>query len=353
MALHQKEKIYSLDLINPKMTVAVFIRKYIWLVALFAIAIYLYIFHFNSGTINPSNKEFALTDTSSITSITFGNDSAMIKLNKTNEGWMLNENFKTREDAVKALLNVLTRINVGVPISNTIHDSLASSLESKGIKVNIYSGEEVVKSFSIGTTKTLNLGAIGKLKGSRMAFTLQTPGFKGDVSSLFILDSDYWKSNRLFIAEISQIARIDVETPNNPEKSFSVSLDKKGIHLKASYFDRNIERFDTASLANFVICLTDLSFERLLGKSSTAERAAIVLSQPEQIFTITLTNNIKLTLKTYPIPVDEYRDEFGRTVKFDLNRLYISFNNDAIIAIANYTVFDPVLKDLSSFRIKN
>jgi biopolymer transport protein ExbD len=99
--------------------------------------------------------------------------------------------------------------------------------------------------------------------------------------------------------------------------------------------------------------LSDLSYERLLNKSSAEEKAAIVLSQPEQIFTITLTNRNKIVLKTYPIPIDEYRDEFGRTVKFDLNRLYISFNNDAIIAIANYVAFDPVLKDLSSFRLKN
>ncbi len=335
------------------MTVIVFIRKYIWFIALFAIAIYLYIFHFSSGTINPSNKNFGVIDTSEITSISFGNDSLSINLNRTNEGWMLNGNYKTRSDAVKALLNVITRIEAGIPVAKTVSDSLGKALEAKGTKVNIFKNEKIIKSYTIHFTETLKLGAIGKLKSSKMCFTLQIPGFKGNIASLFVLDPDYWKSNRLFIAEISQIARIDVEIPNSPEKSFSVSLDKKGIHLKASYFDRNIEKFDTASLANFVLCLTDLSFDKILGKTSTSERAAIVLSQPDQIFTITLTNNNRLVLKTYPIPVDEYRDEFGRTIKFDLNRLYISFNNDAIIAIANYTAFDPVLKDLSSFRFKN
>lgn len=335
------------------MTAIVFIRKYIWFIVLLAVGIYLYAFHYKSGTINPSSKEFAVTDTSSITSITIGNDSAMIKLTRNHNGWMLNNNFKTRDDAVKALLNVLTRIDAGNPIPKSVNDSLNSVLESKGLKVSIYEDERVLKTYSVHSTQTLNLGAIAKLVGSEVAFTVQIPGFKGDIASLFVLDPDYWKSNKLFIADINQIAHIEVETPNNPEKSFSVSLDSKGIHLKATFFDRNIERFDTASLANFVVCLTDLSYERLLSKSSKEERAAIVMSQPDQIFTITLINKVKLVLKTYPIPVDEYRDEFGRTVKFDLNRLYISFNNDAIIAIANYTVFDPVLKDLASFRIKN
>ncbi len=335
------------------MTIKIFIQKYLWFIALLGIAIYLYIFHFSTSTINPSSKKFAVTDTSDITSITIGNDSMLISLNRTENGWMLNNSFSTRESAVKALMNVLININAGSPLPKSVGDSLTSVVSSKGINIVIFSGKSILKEYSIHSTKTLNLGTIGMLKHSRFTFTLQMPGFKGNITSLFVLDPDYWKSNRLFIADIRQIARIDVEIPNKPEKSFSVLLDEKGIRLKASYFDRFIEEFDTTAIENFIMGLSDLSYERLLSKSSIEERAAIILSQPEQIFTITLTNSKRLVLKTYPIPVDEYRDEFGRTVKFDLNRLFISFNNDDIIAIATYVVFDPVLKDLSSFRFKN
>ncbi len=334
------------------MTLRVFIRKYLWYIALIGIAIYLYLFHFSSGT-NPSNKEFAVADTSKITTITMSSDSMSISLNRIDKVWMLNNSFLIRDDAVKALMNVLTCIGAGSPVPNAVSDSLTALVTSKGIKVEIYNGEKIEKKYTILSTETLNLGTIGKLNNSRIAFTLQIPGFKGDISSLFVLDPDYWKSNRLFIADVRQIARIDVEIPNNPEKSFSVSLDEKGIQLKATYYDRYIERFDTTGVENFIMGLAGLTFERFLSKSSIEERAAIILSQPEQIFTITLTNNKRLVLKTFPIPVDEYRDEFGRTVKFDLNRLYISFNNDAILAIATYMVFDPVLKDLSSFGMKN
>jgi hypothetical protein len=335
------------------MTLKLFIRRYLWFIALIGIALYLYFFQFKSGTINPSNKNFSIADTSEINSITISKDSISISLSRTENGWMLNNSFKTRDDAIKALMVVLSRIVVGAPLPKSMSDSLTKDIDSKGIQIEINNGEEVIRKYSVLNTKTLNLRTIGKLSGSRMAFTLQIPGFKGDVSSLFVLDPDYWKSNKLFIVDVRQIARIDVEIPNNPEKSFSVSIDEKGIHLKASYFDRNIERFDTVGVESFIMGLAGLSFEKLLGKSSVEERAAIILSQPDQIFTITLSNNKRLVLKTYPIPVDEYRDEFGRTVKFDLNRLYISFNGDAILAVATYVVFDPVLKDLSSFRLKN
>lgn len=334
------------------MTLRVFLRKYIWFIAIIGIAIYFVVFHFDSSTFNPSNKEFAVADTSEITSILISNDSLQINLSKTAKGWMINDYYSTRYDAVKAILNVVSHLSAGVPIPKSVNDSLSANLDANGIRVVIKEGDKELKSYTVQSTKTLNLGAFGKLSGAKMMFTLQIPGFNGDIASLFVLDADYWKSNRLFIAEINQMVQIEVEIPNNPEKSFSLSLDKSGIHLKATYFDQEIKNFDPDVVENFIYGLSNLSFEKLLNESSE-ERAAIVLSQPEQIFTITLTNGNKLVLKTYPIPVDEYRDEFGRTVKFDLNRLYISFNNDKIIAVASYMVFDPVLKDLSSFRIKN
>jgi len=335
------------------MSVKVFIRKYLWFIILLGVAIYLYFSHFSSGTINPSNRNFATTDTSKVTSITISNDSLELFINRTEKGWMLNNSFSTRTDAIRAILNVITRLEAGSPLPHSIADSLKSEIKAKGLKIEIYNDNKVAKSYTLLFTKKLNLGAVGILNGSRIAFTLHIPNFSGDVASLFVLDPDYWKSNKLFIADINQIASIDVEIPNKPEKSFSVSIDDNGIHLKASYFDKEIERFDTLAVGKFIVGLTGLTFEKYISKASKEERAAILLSQPDQIFTITLINRQKLLLKTYPIPVDEYRDEFGRTVKFDLNRLYISFNNDAIIAVATYVVFDPVLKDLSSFRVKN
>jgi len=335
------------------MSVKVFIRKYLWLVILIGIALYFYLSRFSSGTINPSYRNFAVSDTSKVTSITISNDSLKLFINRTDKGWMLNNSFSTRSDAVRFLLNVITRLEVGSPLPHVVADSLKSEIKTKGVKVDIYEGNKKIKSYTLLSTKKLNLGTIGLLNNSRVAFTIQIPTYRGDVASLFVLEPDYWKSNKLFIADINQIASIDVEIPNKPEKSFSISIDDNGIHLKASYFDKEIERFDTLAAGRFIVGLTGLTFEKFISKASKEERAAILLSQPDQIFTITLTNKQKLVLKTYPIPVDEYRDEFGRTVKFDLNRLYISFNNDAIIAVSTYIVFDPVLKDLSSFRVKN
>lgn len=329
------------------------IRKYLWLIILICIALYLLIFQFKSGTINPASKNFSILDTNDINKIVLSNGSITITLNRSDNGWLLDNSLKVRDDAIRALMNVLTLIEIKSPIPNSVSDSLSRIVATKGIKVELFCGSKNLKSYSILSTNTLGLGTIGMLKKYRKAFSLQLPGFKGNLATLFVLDPDYWKSNRLFIADINQIMRIDVEIPNSPEKSFSISLLEKSVKLRATYFDRNIDQFDTSRVVDFIFGLTKLSYVKLLNKSTVEDKAAIVLSQPEQIFTITLTNNKHLVLKTYPIPVDEYRDEFGRTVKFDLNRLYISFNNDAILAIATYMVFDPVLKDLSSFRLKN
>lgn len=328
------------------------IVRYICFILLLAIAGYYLFFRYSSGTIKPSWKKFAVADTSLITTIVLSDDSTSITLSRTEKGWLLNNSFSTRTDAVRALLNVAARIDTRSPLPKSVADSLTELTKSKGINVKFMEGNSTIKEYNVYTTKTLGLGTIGKLENAPFGFSLQLLGFKEDIASLFVLDSDYWKSNKLFVADINQILKVDVEIPESPEKSFSVSINEKGIHLKATYFDKEISPFDTSRVVSFIMGLTNLSYEKILGKSSIEEHAAIVLSQPDQIFTITLANKNRLVLKTYPIPVDEYRDEFGRTVKFDLNRLYISFNNDAIVAIASYIVFDPVLKDITSFRLK-
>ncbi|MHC1705257.1 MAG: hypothetical protein AB9846_15230 [Tenuifilaceae bacterium] len=330
-----------------------YIVRYGWFVLLLLIAIYYLIFRYNSGTIKPSSKDFAVKDTSSITTIVLTQDSVNISLDRTEKGWLINNSFNARPNSVQSFLNVIARLDTRSPLPKSVSDSLFEVMDLSGINVKIYADSRIIIEYKIYSTNALGLGTIGKLNDSKLGFALQLRGFKDDIYSLFILDPEYWKSNKLFIANINQISKIDVEIPEKPEKSFSITLDEKDIKLRATYFDKNLERFDTARVVNFIMNLTDLSYEKLLSKSSVEDKAAIVLSEPNQIFTITLRNMNKLVLKTYPIPIDEYRDEFGRTIKFDLNRLYISFNNDAIIAIASYMAFDPVLQDLSSFRVKN
>lgn len=327
--------------------------RYSWFFALLVIAGYFLLFRYKHGTINPSIKEFAVKDTSSITSFILSNDSIKLTLNRTEKVWLLNNSYKIRSGAVQSFFNVINRLKASSPIPKSVADSLEEEIDSKGINVKVFDNENIIKEYNVYSTNTLNLGTIGKLKDADVGFTLQIIGFNDDISRLFVLDQDYWKSNKLFIADINQISKIDVEIPDNPEKSFSITLSEKNIQLKATYFDKTMDAFDTSRVVNFIMGLTNLSFDKLLNKSTLEDRAAIVLSQPSQIFTISLINKNKLVLKTYPIPIDEYRDEFGRTIKFDLNKLYISFNNDAIIAVASYLVFDPVLKDLSSFQKKH
>ena len=333
-------------------TSKIFIR-YSWFLLLVVIAIYYLFFRSIPGTLKSSWKAFAVKDTASISSVILSNDSSSLMLSRSDKGWILNNSYSTRPEAIQALFNVIVRLDSRSPLPRSVSDSLNQLIQSKGINIKILDNTNIIKEYNLFTTKTLGLGTIGRIKDAEVSFSLELIGFHDDIYSLFVLEPDYWKSNKLFVATLDQISNVEVEIPENPEKSFAISLNKDGINLKAAYFDKKIEKFDTGKVISFLYNLTNLSYEKLLKKKSIEEKAAIVLSQPNQIFTISLTNGNKLVLKTYPIPIDEYRDEFGRTIKFDLNKLYISFNNDAIIAVASYMVFDPVLKDLSSFRLKN
>lgn len=299
-------------------------------------------------------KDFAVADTASITSIAFANDTINITLSAGEQGWMLNGSNTVNANALNAIKNVLYNLQAKAPIPTSISDSLKKTIARNGLLVTLWAQDRVIREFYIYPTTKFNIGCVGLIKGCKQGYILELPGFKGDIAKLFVVHPDYWKSNRILPRGIETISQVDVEIPDAPEKSFRLSFDsRRNVTLRAIYFNQRIAAFDTAAAKRFVTRLTGLSYERVAHFAADEDRVALLMSQPTRIFTIKFNDSTNLVIKTYPMPVDEHLDEFGRTVNFDLNRLYVSLHGDSTIVVATYMVFDPVLKDIVNFKIKN
>jgi len=299
-------------------------------------------------------KGFAVADTAAITTIVFANDTVDITLSAGEQGWMLNGTNTVNTNALCALKNVLCNLRPKAPIPTSVSDSLVETIARNGLLVTLKSENRVIREYYIYPTTKFNMGCAGLIKGSKQGYILELPGFRGDIAKLFVVDTDYWKSNRILPRGFETISRVDVEIPDAPEKSFRLSFDsRRNVTLRAIYYNQRIAGFDTAAAKRFVKRLTGLSYERVAQFAADEDRVALLMSQPTRIFTIKFNDSTSLVIKTYPIPVDEHLDEFGRTVNFDLNRLYVSLPSDSTITVATYMVFDPVMKDIADFRIKN
>lgn len=327
------------------------IRSYWWFIPILAISGYYFLTNLSSSTLSQRDIAFAVTEPERITSIQLNSGTSSLLLTKTDGGWVVNSSYPAREEAVDALVAVVTRLRVASPIPLAVSDSLSREIKNQGVRVRVMARERVVREYSLHSTQTLGLQTIGMLKGARSGYQLTLPNYRGDIINLFNLSNSHWRTQQLGIGSIDQLAQMDVEVPGNPEQSYQVSILPKGVvSLTDLYRNMPAQGFDTARLFTVLEGLTALSYDFPLYTLDPQQRGAIIMSEPDYIFTFRYTNGQQEQMKIFPIPVDEYLDEFGRPIRKDLNNIYVSQPNDSSLYQAKYLYFHAVLREMSFFN---
>jgi len=327
------------------------IKKYWWFLILIFLAIYVFRLKTQQGTINSRFKEFSVDEINEVTSIEIINNCTSVLLEKTDESWTVNNNSKAKPDAVNAFLLLLNKIQVKSPLPLAVSDSLTHILKTEGVEVKIFSHSKQLRNFFVHYTTTLNLGGIGILSGSEKAFTLEFPNYNNDIVKLFYIQPSAWAENSFSIPSTKTIQAVEVELPNEPEKSYRIDYLENGNRLFDLYNGKSAIKFSTNKLQHFNDALKNLAIPATNDTLSHQQRAAILYSQPSSIITIHFEKNEQVKLTFFPIPVEEYLDELRRPVHFDLNRLYVTVSsNPSEIYEAKYIEIHPILKDISYFN---
>jgi len=324
------------------------IFRYWWFFALVAIAVYLLFFRMGNGTMSRTERAFAISDTAAITKIIMASGSQSVALERVGNQWLSQQNSSISHKVMATFLVALSRIETGAPVPSAVADSIISTIYSAGTQVKLYSGSRVIRSFRVMATSMLDMGTIGLVDGAKRPFALRVAGSKGVAADFFIANPSFWRGNTLAPFNGEPVAKVDVDVIRNPELSFSV-VTQPNIALRNLYHNTAVAPFDTMAVKRFLKALADITLERFEFETDAQTVAAVKLSEPEHMLNAQTTDGRMVTIRTYPIPVDEYLDEFGRPVKFDLDRIYVSVNADSTLYIVRYVAIHPILKDLSAF----
>ncbi len=329
-----------------------FLKKYWWFLILIILAVYVFQVKTQQGTISSKFKEFSIADVNEVTKIEITNNTASVFLEKIDETWTVNNNFSAKPEAVDAFLLLLNKIQVKSPLPLAVADSLTQILKTKGVEVKVFSKSKQLRHFFVHHTTTLNLGGIGVLEDSDKAFMLEFPNYNDDIVKLFYIQPSAWAENRFSIPASKTIQAVEVEIPDEPEKSFRIDYLEDGkTRLFDLYNGKASVSFETVKLHQFTDVVKKLAMPATTDSLSQQQRAAIVYSQPSNIITFHFERNEKVKLTFFPIPVEEYLDELGRPVRFDLNRLYVTVSsNPSEMYEAKYIEIHPILKDISYFN---
>ena len=343
-------------------------NRYFILTVIVLAGIALILFLTNSRTtFHRAYSDFAIDDTSNVTRIFMADkNNNSLKLEKKGPGnWIVNDKYPGQKANVDMLLNTMLQLQVKQTVPRTAHNTVIRELAATAVKVEIYQWvyrinfwgirmfphEKLTKVYYVGGATQNNRGSYMLMEHSSEPFVTYMPLLRGFVSPRFTPIEKYWRDYSIFKKGILEIASVKMEFPANPEFSYEVKMSPAHKLTFVSLPDQaEIRQFDTLKVMNFLAAFRNVSFEALLNDLDKQTKDSILASPPYIIITVTDTNHIVKSIKTYHKKGQPDAEDYNRQpTPYDLDRLYALVNDGKDFTLIQYFVFDRILKTKTFF----
>lgn len=315
-----------------------------------------YLFKSQSGTTSigtaANAHDFAIPDTASITKIVIEDKTpAKVTLTRENGVWMVNGKAPARVDAIAVILETFHHIDMKSYVSKEAKPAVLKRLDVFGKHVEVYAGNKLLKSFSIGTETPDQLGSYMLLDGAKEPFAMHLPGFNGYLNSRFFTDEDAWRKRTIWGFDNRNIKTIQVNYRYEPSESFRIEVENQ----QPTLFNVEGEKVETPNLSNlyeYLAAFRKTSYEgAILPSDGIYSRMDSVIASGEMysVFVEPFSGDA-IELKAYRVKAkpDTY-DINNKLRKWDPDRLYGVINGDTYVLLQNFGM-QNVTRALSDFK---
>lgn len=206
-----------------------------------------------------NEKEFSISDTESITKIIMSDKAAnVITLKKEKENWIINNKYKVWQRQIDYTLGVMKDIRIKSSVSEQKMNFVIQNIATTGVKVEIFEGEERIRSYYIGGNTSDHLGTFMIVEGAKEAYILDIPDrHPGILNPKYGIEGIYlnetiWREPITISITADDISEIKVDDLINTDQSFTmnisdkiltnfeeekIQMDKRGYPLFASFFN--------------------------------------------------------------------------------------------------------------------
>jgi len=331
------------------------------LLVLAGLSLYIFKSKSNLSTVDEDSRNFRFKDTASITRIFIADkDGNKADLKRTKTGWVVNEKYNCRSEAILNLLEVIKLVEVKMPVPKTKRELTLKYMAAQALKVEIYSGDELVRQYYVGHETEDAEGSYMLLtdlengKNYKDPYVCFIPGFKGYLLPRFITNENEWR-DRLVMnyipPELKQISVRNFEAPL--DSSFTIDLITANLFKLKNGSGKELA-FDNEKMRQYLVYLQNISYEVLLTGKNKKLQDSLLNVKPFSTITITTTNSKTEKYNFYRKQfLGDINPEHGVTYNFDPDRLYLSFSNDKEWALIQYFVFGKLLITSNYFSARS
>lgn len=325
-----------------------------------AVSFYLYKNKTSGSTLDKEARDFAIKDTSSISKIFLADkEGRKITLERKENGWIVNEKYPCRADAISLLLYTMHMVDVKSPVSKNAKQGVIKLMAGRSVKVEVYSGSELIKQYYVGHENQLNDGTymiltdLSSGQNYEEPFLTHIPGFNGFLSSRYFTDESDWRSHLVLNYIPSQLKTIKVEHFENPDSSFVIDvIDTKTFALKKT--NGVPLAFDEVKMKQYLAYFQNVSVEKILTKFNKKLSDSLRNIIPFLSLSITDTKNeTKVFNFLHKNSTYELNQKYGIDYKYDPDRFFMKYEGDKEVALVQFYVFGKILPTYEYFLPKN
>jgi hypothetical protein len=343
-------------------------RNIIIVTAILAVIVLILLLTQSRSTFRRSLSDFAIDDSSTVTKIFMADkNNNTLKLTRDASGkWFVNDKFPAQRFNINLLLGTMLQMEVKAPVAVAAHDNIIRQLAVNSVKVEIYQRvyridifhklrlfphEKLTKVYYVGNATQDNRGTFMLMEHSSEPFVTYLPGFRGFLSPRFMPKEKYWRDFTIFRKNIHEIASVKVEFPLDPELSYMVRNNHdRNVELISLYKNQDVPDFDTLKVLNFLSSFRSISYEALMNDMDRHMKDSIVASVPFHIITVTDTNGVSRSVRTFHKPTKYGETEIeGKTYPYDLDRMFALVNDGKDFALIQFFVFDPIIRPITFY----
>ena len=326
--------------------------------ALAALATWLILKNTN-GTLREELRDFAVTDTASITKIFLAdkNKNKILLERKSASEWTVNGTDKARPGGINQLLATVKNVSVRTRVAKSYYNLTVKDLAATGIKCEIYQGdaEKPMKVYYVGGSTQDILGTYMMLEESSVPFVTEIPGFNGYLTPRYTTNLNDWKDRSVFSFQMADLVTLQIEYPSHPTHSFRIDQQNKRFIIKSGDGSHILQQPDTAGLPNYLRFFGNLPFEDWDKHLDARQKDSLKASTPLAVITVTLQSGIKEEVVLHRMAASQRSltqiDEKGEPLRYDLDRMYAFMRKgDELVVVQHYS-FGKALRQLSDFDL--
>jgi hypothetical protein len=318
----------------------------ILIIVLAVVAFWFYFYpEIEKEKIEIDEKDFNLTQTEIenidkiIMSDKFGN---IIKLEKEEEEWTINNKYPVWKWRIEYLLDIMKTIRIKESVSEARTEYAEQNIATKGVKVEIFEGEQRLKSYYVGGSNKNTNATYMMIENAKNIYVVDIPTKSGVhilaekyfIQSGQVLEENQWREPITINISPDEITEVKVIDFINKDQSYTINIKNK----KLTDYKNNDILLDSIIYNEFASSFRNLpcgDYKPNLKPESFILSKKIYITNNNQTDSLIVYDKTKIQ-KTKGIPVKDF---------------YAEWNNSDMVKIQNYN-FNKVLITLDEIKKK-